>query len=445
MSNEANKILSDFLNRIQKNATIRKSLAMLILFALMGVVCYFIYEIIPRHYNQSITGGDILSNRHYLTRNIQEQATASGLSLEIKPTNGSREALTLVDEGKLDFAFIQGGLELQFPNVVHVATVAPELLHVLVRPEIKDIASLKGKRINLGSKKGGTRIVTKQILSFSGLTEGVDYVETNIPIEELLSMDVERMPEAVVITSFAPSDIVDYLVKEKNYALLEIPFPASLSLRLGWVADSKILAYTYNVAPPVPAKDIKTIGVNLHLVANKNVDPRAVFKVLESLYSPDLEVRLKIKMDENQILVASGYPLAAGTKMYLNRNNPLFSGEMVDQIKALFGLVLSVGSTLLVIFKWFKGEPIEPDRPATNDKQFLDYIERVLQVERDFTGLDRTQNTFNQNVMTLQLTLSAIKAEALEKLDGVNFDNPQLPQHLLMAITDTRTRISSLS
>jgi TRAP-type uncharacterized transport system substrate-binding protein len=441
MANEADKILNDFLKRIQKNATIRKGLAVLLLLMLSGIAGYFIYEVIPREYSLKITGGNILSNRHYLAKALQEEIVRNGVALEITPTEGSQEAMEKVSQGKLDFAFIQGGLDLTYPDIVHVATVAPELLHFLVRPDIKDMAGLRGKRINLGSKKGGTRVIAKEVLQFSGLEEGVDYVESNIATETLLSMRPETMPDAIVITSFVPSDIADYLIKNRSYQLLEIPFPSSLSLRLGWVADSKILAYTYSVDPAVPARDIKTVGVNLHLIANKNTEARAVFKVLETLFSPDLEVRLKIKIDEKNILTSAGFPLAEGTKKYMDRNNPFFSNETLDQVKALFGLVLSVGSTLLVILKWFKGEPMEPEKLPTDDDRFARYIDRVLDVEREF---DRRatlgQIPPDEREKYLQ-QLAVIKSESLHEIAQANFANPQLPQQLLLIISDTRSRL----
>lgn len=441
MANEADKILNDVLKRLQQNAVIRKSLAVCLLLILSGIAGYFIYEVIPREYSLKITGGNILSNRHYLAKALQEEIAKNGVALEITPTDGSQEALEKVSQGKLDFAFIQGGLDLTYPNIVHVATVAPELLHFLVRTEIKDMAGLRGKRINLGSKKGGTRIIAKQVLQFSGLEEGVDYVESNIATETLLSMRAEAMPDAIVITSFVPSDIADYLIKNRDYQLLEIPFPSSLSLRLGWVADSKILAYTYSVDPPVPARDVKTVGVNLHLIANKNVEARAVFKVLETLFSPDLEVRLKIKIDEKNILTSAGFPLAEGTKKYMDRNNPFFSNETLDQVKAIFGLVLSVGSTLLVILKWFKGEPMEPERPPTDDDRFAVYIENVLGIEREYDRLAARGSVTPQEREVFLQQLAAIKSAALHQLTKATFTNAQLPEQLLLVISDTRSRL----
>ena len=442
MANEAEKILSQFLTRLQRNALVRKLLAVGLLLALLCVVAYFAYDVMPRHYALTISGGDIVSNRHYLAKSLQEEAASHGVSLDVRPVGGSQEALALMDAGKLDLAFIQGGLENSYPHVVHVATVAPELLHVLVRPDIKEIGGLRGKLVNLGSKKGGTRVIARQVLEFSGLTEGIDYVESNIASEDLLSMRADKLPDAIIITSFAPSDVADYLVKQRGFRLLEIPFPASLALRLGWVADSKILAYMYNVSPPVPASDIKTVGVNLHLVASDKVEPRAIFKVLDSLFSPSLEVHLKMKMDENLLTVPSGFELSEGAKMFIARKNPPFSRETLDRLQALFGLLLSIASTVLVVVKWFLGVPAEPEQAPTDDAAFVEHLGQVAALEKAFDQLAARGAPAADAIDDLLARLAAIKADALARMAGATLDNHQLPHSVLLAIADARARIA---
>lgn len=441
MANEARSILNDWLQRVQRNERVRRALAVAVLLGLLGLAAHYVYEVLPRTYALKITGGDILGNRHYMAGALRDEVAAAGVQLAIQPTEGSQDALTLVSQGKLDFALIQGGLELPYPHVSHVANLAPELLHFLVRPDIKDIAGLRGKRINLGSKKGGTRIVAKQLLEFSGMRDGVDYVETNLGTEDLLALRKDRIPDVIVITSFAPSNVADYIVKQYGYSLLEIPFPSALALRLGWVADTKVMAYMYSVEPPVPPRDVKTVGVNLQLVANSNVDPRAVFKVLEGIYSPGLQLRLKMRFDEDRILDSALYPLSSGTRAFMDRKNPFLSQATLKKVEALFGLILSVASTLIVVFKWFRGAPAEPAPQVTEDAFFFELIERVLAVDSTIDAAPPGPLPPTQ-LDEFQKELSDIKAAAMRKLaaNGV-LANPGLAPQLLSAIADSRARL----
>jgi hypothetical protein len=321
-----------------------------------------------------------------------------------------------------------------------VAYIAPEPLHLLVLPDIKEVSDLRGIRINMGSIQGGTRVIAKQVLEFSGLEDGVQYVETNFSLEELIHMRVDKLPQAIVIASFAPSDAAEFLVKERGFVLLEIPFPASLALRLGWVADTRILAYTYNVKPAVPNRDIKTVGVNVHLVANKDVEPRAVFKVLESLYAAGLETKLNFKLNEAQLTTRSGYPLSEGSRLFLERKNPLLSAATVDKLKGLFGLVLSTLSTFLVVFKWFKGAEPKAAPVQWDDAAFIAWIARVGEIETQFDAHASDTGAMQELALNLQAQLAVIKAEALQRAGTARLENPLLPQLLLLAITDARAR-----
>ncbi|HYW58634.1 MAG TPA: TAXI family TRAP transporter solute-binding subunit [Polaromonas sp.] len=441
MTNEARGILNDWLKRVQRNERLRKTLAFLLILVLLGIAGHYVYEVLPRTYSMRITGGDILGNRHYLAGALRDEVLPNGVSLDVLPSEGSQEALAEVSEGKLDFALIQGGLELPYPNVSHVANLAPELLHFLVRPDIKDIAGMRGMRINLGSKKGGTRVIAKQLLAFSGMHDGVDYVETNLSTEDLLALRKDRMPDVIVITSFAPSNIADYIVRQHGYSLLEIPFPSALALRQGWVADTKVMAYMYSVQPPVPPRDVKTVGVNLQLVANSNLDPRAVFKVLEGVYSPGLQMRLKMKFDEDNILESSNYPLSSGTRLFMDRKNPFLSQATLKKIESLFGLILSVASTLIVVFKWFKGAPPEEAKPETDDAFFVGLAERALAVD---SSIDASPDGLlsHEQKDALQRELSDIKATAMRRLSANGpLANANLVPQLFATIADSRARL----
>lgn len=439
MANEADKAISDFFKRLQKKAYVRKVFAICLLLVMCAILGYFVSNIVPRQYHLKITGGDLLTNRHYLARLVQEEIEAKGVFLEISPTDGSKAAFDRVKTGELSFAFIQGGLDLHSPDVVHVATIAPELLHFVVREEIRTIDDLKGKRINLGSLTGGTRVIAKEVLAFSNLTEGVDYVESNLSNENLLKFHADRLPDAIVMSSFAPAPMADYLIKKHSYRLLEIPFPSSLSLRLGWVADSQILAYTYRVTPAVPERDIKTVGVNLYLIAHKDVDSHAVFNMLETLLSPDIQRRLNIKMDENKILTSANYPIAEGTLQFLDRHEPFFSNEKLDQVKAIFAVILSLVSTLLVIIKWFRGDSIDE---VTGDKLYLDYINQVLVIDAEICELQQQGEISALLRKNILQRIAEIKSHALQKLADTELSNPQLPQYLLMAIRDAHNRLN---
>lgn len=366
------KYAEEKLELLRTNRKIQKRIILIILILLLGLAAKFAYELLPRHYTLSLSGGGLLSNRHHLAKIVSEEARQQHVSIRVQPTSGSLQALDLLESGKLDMAFIQGGLESNYENIRHVATISPELIHVLVKPGIKDIKDIRGKTVNMGTLDGGTRIVAKQILDFSGLKHGIDYTEKNYSDRDLTEMRAERLPDVIILISFAPSDVVDFIVRKHGYDLMEMPFPSSLAIRLGWVADTKILGYMYSIVPAVPPKDIQAIGVELHLVANKNVDPRAVAEVINTLYGPRVSNRFGQKIPESNLLLPSGFPISSGTELYLSRKEPLLTEALIEKIKALIGLLMTLGSTLLVIYKWFVMSPAsEPEKEEESKTESL--------------------------------------------------------------------------
>ncbi|MCB4757554.1 MAG: hypothetical protein LHV69_11100 [Elusimicrobia bacterium] len=277
MADEAQILLDKFLKAIRKNEKIREGLAYTAVVCLAALMLYFAWGLIPRRYTLKVTGGEILGNRHYFVEMLKESAYKKGLDLVVIPTKGSIDSLDEVDKGDLDLALIQGGLEdRSYRDVRHVCTVMPEILHLMVKPGIETIKHLSGKSVNVGPELSGTNVVANKVLSFSGLHAGNDYIERHYSIEELAGLYPSKLPDAIFLISTIPSFVAERLVRDNGYKVLEIPFPKSLALRYGWVVDEQILAYTYSIIPPEPDRDIVTVGVNVHVVANRKTDGRAI-------------------------------------------------------------------------------------------------------------------------------------------------------------------------
>jgi hypothetical protein len=378
---DAYGILQRILGKIQNSAKIRKILGALLFITLLALIAYFVSGLLPRKYTLTVSGGPLLSNRHSIVRVLQKESEKYGLTLQIKPYSGSMEILEAVSDGDLDLALIQGGLDRVLPNVAHVATLPPEVVHILVKTPADSIGDLRGKTFNLGSTGGGTRIVTRNILSFFGLSASLDYVEKNYSDEQLYELDQDQLPDAIAVISYVPSFLADYLIKERGYTFLGIPFYDSLGLRYNWAMSSQILKCTYSVPLNVPSEDIEGIGVSPEIVANEFADPGAIEKFLEVLNNSSVEGLIRQQIQEEDGNTLSSYPISAGTDAYMRRNDPIFSMDALDNLKNLFGSLMAGLSTLLVIFRWFKGsqkkkEEEEESSEDTLSKENKDKLEK---------------------------------------------------------------------
>ncbi|AUH50146.1 hypothetical protein CXB49_04580 [Chromobacterium sp. ATCC 53434] len=359
MARELSDTLNRLLNRLPPGR--RRLLAACLLATLAAIALGFLLDVMPRRAVLRIAGSEVVSNRQFLTRMLQEEAARHGLTLRIQPALDAEQTLEQLDRHQIDLAFVQAGAPGRYRHVTQLAAIPPELVHLLTRPGIDQLAELKGRRIDLGERGKQWSDNARQLLAFAGLRADRDYLESNLPQEELMTLPAEQLPDAVATASYLPSMLADFLVRQRGYRMIDLPFPATPSSRLSWAAAAEIPAFLYGAAPAVPPRPLRTAGVNLHLLANDEVDAKAEYQLLQALYSPAMAVRMKIKFDEAQLTLPSGFPLARGAQAFLERDSPLISRENFEKAKSLGGLLASLMSALLLARRWFRGEKVELD------------------------------------------------------------------------------------
>jgi TRAP-type uncharacterized transport system substrate-binding protein len=95
-----------------------------------------------------------------------KELEAYGIDLEIIATLGAKEAQSKVALGKVDFAFVQGGLEELNKGILALANVAHEPIWVLTRrtDNIIIFDHLKDKKINICNPMSGTNPIAVKLL-----------------------------------------------------------------------------------------------------------------------------------------------------------------------------------------------------------------------------------------------------------------------------------------
>ena len=267
----------------------------------LALFVYF-YKPGQRAVHLSFTAGQKQTTRHQVAQALNTSATSLGIHLQLQETPGSEEALDQVNAGQLDLALVQGGLRVEDrPNVRQVATLNLEPLHLLVKKELhesvsKHLNALDGKTVNLGKVGSGTNSLAEEVLAFVGMRcqqsgkEG-GYIATTLGQSELYAeKDRAKLPDAVFVVSALPSELCKFLVIERDYRLVPLPFGEAFSLYGLAVSEAGsirpvpggrvekervraviIPAFTYQVEPPVPDGELPVLGAHLLLVAHKDV------------------------------------------------------------------------------------------------------------------------------------------------------------------------------
>src|ERR1700691_1362278 len=111
-SEESHALVGQVLDYLQSRRRFRVAVGAILVALLVAYGVHSLYQVLPRRYTLTISGGGIVSNRHYLAHVLAKEAAKNGLTLVVKPLSGGMLA-TLEDlgNGKVDVAVVQGGLE----------------------------------------------------------------------------------------------------------------------------------------------------------------------------------------------------------------------------------------------------------------------------------------------------------------------------------------------
>jgi TRAP-type uncharacterized transport system substrate-binding protein len=380
-----------------------------------------------------ISGGLTTGTRHLLARSIEKEVDRNGLEMQTIPTPGAFTALQMANEGSLDFVVVPSGMPNDYPNLVQVATINPMPIVFFVDESIKSIEDLKGQKIEMGLAVTGNPAIIKPILSFLKLKLDVDYVETNFGAVQLERMPRAEVPNVVIDINYPPAELGEYLISKFHYHILTMDLADTLKLRYPAFENQSVQNNTYGEEPE---KDIPVVGVLQNILANKNVDKRFVFKVLDALYSPAVAAAMQIKYDQKFISEPSGYKLSDGTADFISRSNFVVSPDLLARLKAWSELllILIIGTILLRL--------ISDTRPKFDDAVLRGYFAEVAQIEQKFGELSITGQLTTEAVIMFSNRLSEIKKKAMESLPKASRENKGNISELIICISDARNAIS---
>lgn len=377
-----------------------------------------------------MSAGDPLGHRHQLALLLAEEAAPLKLKLDVLPTHGSEAAIVDVSAGKLDVALVQGGLRGR-PEIREVAVLLIEPLHLLVKPTITDGAyeSLRGKRLNLSTPSSGTRQLALEVLRLVGLQPG-EYIDEAHTYAELKKMNSDALPDGVFVVSALPSELAEWMIGERGYRLMSLPFGDALALRDRAVQDAVIPAFAYSVVPPVPPQPVHTVGTWLSLIAHRDVPEAAVMRLLEATFDSEFVLRAQIsKLDAAEILRRREFPLHPATMTYLNRNQPVITGEVIESLENLRSFFVSGMVALFLGWRWYRS------RGTIGLERYLDEVSRI---ELEIIDARKRSEFTASHCLQFEERLTRLKGEALEQFSSGKFQGDSAMNALLTHVADVR-------
>jgi TRAP-type uncharacterized transport system substrate-binding protein len=418
----------------------------------------------------TMSAGSAIELRHEIAKVLVEEAKKDGITIHLVETIGSEESYEKVNSGVIDLALAQGGLgHIGHENVRQVTALQVEPLHLLVKEELypdvsRNLDALKGKVVNLNRAGSGTHWVALDALRFAGLTPGYEtghgnYVAATLRQQELeKETDREKLPDAVFVVMTIPSKVAKYLVTKQRYRLVPLPFGEAFSLdalnpdaemarrvNLGpgvdkmHIYDTVIPAFTYQVEPAVPPQPIHTLGTRMLFIANKSVPSRAIARLIDIIFSGRFSYTAKPPLDSQLISLPPELPLHSGTLLYLERNKPLITGDVVNFLEKATTIGAPILGGSLFLWQWFRQR-----YRRRRDEGFEHYIFKVTEIERRVLQLEMSATLQLRELLQLQQDLGHLKSEALARFVAGELEGEELMSGFLAHVNDARNYLARL-
>ncbi len=419
-----------------------------------------------------ITGGRLPGPKQRLAEVLGRESSRLGVRLTVRDCPGSVESLDQVNDGLVDTALVQGGLNSsRWTNVRQVAALHVEPLQLVVRREIfaeveKNLRALKGRTVTLGEPGSGSEILAREVLAFVGLRAGSpgspgDYTPMPLSHRQLLEIKAPaQLPDAVITVSSLPTPMVRHLVSAFGYRLVPLPFGEAFALedlvpddgpfevdpqKVRASADkvhlheTLIPAFTYGVEPAVPAKGLPTFGARVLVVTHRDTSGKAVTRLLEAIFLTDFAEVARPPLETSLLDLPPEFPLHPGTVEFMQRNKPLIVGDAVDFLEKTSSLTGAILGGLFVSWQWLRRR-----YRRRRELGFESYLLKVTAIEHQALQYELAAQLDLAALLSLQADLGRLKSEAMERFTSGELEGEGLMSGFLTHANDARDYLARL-
>ena len=405
---------------------------------LVALAAAALFLLLPRagRHALRISAGDLLGRRAAIARALGEETSGRGLTLDLVEAPGSLEVIERIQRRELDLGLVQGGLEVG-PDVREVTALALEPLHLLVRPEseIYDIGDLEGRTVQLSPPGSGTRALALSVLGMVGLTPEDGFTEVSHTQAELSEMAPEALPDAVFTVSSLPSSTATFLVEERGFQLLPLPFAEAMAVENLAIHVGTIPAYTYGVDPAMPRQDLPTLATRMIVVAHRDAPEAAIRTLLASLHSERFLRAANLRPPDDSLLEQPELPLHAGTIAWLHRNDPVLTSDGIQGLESLRSFLVSLVIAAILLYRWYQ----------QRSRHGLDaYFAEVTQIDAEALEAERSPTLDLSRLLALRARLGDAKRRALAAFTAGKVHSDELLSSFLTHVTDVRSHLNSM-
>jgi len=448
------------------------------LMVLVGLGAYFTHQFVQKeesgahlHLRLGFTTGGAI--RRAFLESITRADDGAQLKVELVETSGMEDTLERLKQGALEAGVIMSGVEEEPSDLVQeLMPLYVEPLHLMVRAELypevsQGIAALKGKSVNMDGRHTGTHVLSWELMRFAGLVEAGEkpnFLPSYLQRDALRqAVEAGRGPDAAFISEGVPSGAVRDLVVRHGYRPVELPYGESFGLddflhakgadradgtkmRLNrlFVGSARIPAFAYSVDPPVPARDITTLGSRLVLVGRDDLDSSSAARLIELVLSPNVAQRIRPPLTPSLFDLPYEFERHEGAEEFLRSRTSLSVDDAIDFYEdvmkkwgiafAIFLFVQKLAQRIWILFR-----RKEAGKAQGPEAVFAETRTEAVAIEHEVVeALGTEMRLPRERAVSWELRLHQLRLRALKTAEGMDQSDEALLGQLKEILTLVR-------
>lgn len=206
--------------------------------------------------------------------------------LEVVSTAGSVENLSLLKNGRVSLALVQGG-SATFDDKQRLQSLGslflePVWVFVRAQQPIKRFLDLKGKRLAVGASGSGTYLLANQLLLAAGITESNTTLVRGDSSQAVASLSQGTIDAAFFVASPA-APLIRSLLEDPNLQLLDFDRAAAYGRLFPFLAPVILAEGVVNLERNVPSQDTSLVAVSANLAARGDLHASLIPALLEAI------------------------------------------------------------------------------------------------------------------------------------------------------------------
>ncbi len=213
---------------------------------------------------------------------------AHGLSVELRPSQGSRQNLEWLRNpaSGVQVAFVQSGVNDDADAssetspgqpLLSLGSVAPEPLWLFYRAAKaprppQRLAELEGWRIHTGPPGGGTGTLFRRMAEANGLATAPLEADEREAVHAVVEL-VQGRIDALAMVSAADAPLVQYLLQTPGIALFDFAQSEAYARRFGFLKPLVLPRGVVDLAGDRPTADVRLVAATASLVVRADLHP----------------------------------------------------------------------------------------------------------------------------------------------------------------------------